>query len=126
MLRSDFHKFGLGLETLISQHADHKSVEAIISQLSKDLRGKYRIIADIMKNAADQVAWEEILYLVGDQFDKIGRKLGQKNLSSTKIKGIADDFELAGDLFGQFADQNKVEFNYPSVQQKFVDWRADI
>tara|TARA_B110000305_G_C19161193_1_gene502663 strand:+ start:413 stop:631 length:219 start_codon:yes stop_codon:yes gene_type:complete len=72
-----------------------------------------------MKNAADQTAWNEILYLVGDQFDKIGRKLAQKDLSSQNIKGLAEMFEVAGDLFGQFADQNKVEFNYPSVQQKF-------
>lgn len=72
-----------------------------------------------MKNAADQTAWTEILYLVGDQFDKIGRKLAQKDLSSQNIKGLADMFEVAGDLFGQFADQNKIEFNYPSVQYKF-------
>lgn len=72
-----------------------------------------------MKNAADQTAWNEILYLVGDQFDRIGRKLAQKDLSSQNIKGLAEMFEVAGDLFGQFADQNKVEFNYPSVQQKF-------
>lgn len=115
MLRSDFHKFGLGLETLIIQHADHPSVKTIINQLSRDLRGKYRLIADIMKNAADQVAWEEILYLVGDQFDHIGKKLGPDGLSAQKVKGLATDFEIAGDLFGQFVDQNKVEFNYPHV-----------
>ena len=113
MLRSGFHKFGLGLQTILKQHKDHKAVSSVIDQLAKDLRGKFRLISDIMKNAADQAAWEEMLYLVGEQFDSIGRKLGPKEINPV---GLADDFEIAGDLFGQFVDKHKVEFNYPNVQ----------
>ena len=65
-----------------------------------------------MKNAADQAAWEEILYLCGDQLDKVGRKLGPADINPD---GIADDFEIAGDIFGQFIDEHKVEFHYPHV-----------
>ena len=71
----------------------------------------------------DQFGWESILYLVGDQFAKIGRKLGPANL---KPQGLEKDFELAGDLFGQFIDQHKVEFEYPHNQIKFEVARADI
>ena len=123
MLRADFHKFGLGLETLIKQHNKHKSVDSVLSQLSVDLKGKFRLIEDIMKNAADQANWEEILYLVGDQLGKIGSKLGPNKLNP---EGLAEDFEIAGDLFGQFVDKHKVEFNYPIVQTAFQVWRADI
>ena len=123
MLRSGFHKFGLGLSTILKQHKDHKAVAGVIKQLATDLRGKFRIISDIMKNAADQAAWEEILYLVGEQFDTIGRKLGPNEINP---KGLAEDFEIAGDLFAQFVDEHKVEFNYPNVQKNFQVWRADI
>ena len=123
MLRSGFHKFGLGLSTILKQHSDHKAVSGIISQLATDLRGKFRIIADIMKNAADQAQWEEILYLVGEQFGSIGRKLGPNEINYV---GLDKDFEIAGDLFAQFVDEHKVEFHYPSVQEKFEVWRADI
>ena len=77
-----------------------------------DLKGKFRLIEDIMKNAADQTNWQEILYIVGDQFGAVGRKLQPNNFNPN---GIAHDFEVAGDLFGQFIDQHKVEFNYPHV-----------
>lgn len=123
MLRSGFHKFGLGLQTILKQHKDHQAIAGIIKQLATDLRGKFRIISDIMKNAADQAAWEEILYLVGEQFDTIGRKLGPNKINH---EGLAYDFEVAGDLFAQFVDQHKVEFNYPHIQKSFNVWRADI
>ena len=71
------------------------------------------MISDIMKNAADQAAWEEILYLCGDQLDKVGRKLGPGSMFNAE--GIADEFEIAGDIFGQFIDEHKVEFHYPHV-----------
>ena len=123
MLRADFSKFGAGLETLLKQHIKHKSIADIIKQLAADLKGKFRLIEDIMKNSADQVAWEEPLYLLGEQFGKIGDKLGPKKINP---KGLADDFEIAGDIFGQFVDMHKVEFNYPNVQLLFQVWRADI
>ena len=110
ILRADFFKFGLGLETLLKQHYKHASISNVISNLAADLRGKYRLIASIMKNASDQIAWEEILYLLAEQFEKIGRKLGPKKI---RPEGLAKDFEIAGDLFGQFIDEHRVEFNYP-------------
>ena len=123
MLRADFHKFGLGIQTLLRQHNQHASITEIMGQLAADMKGKFRLIEDIMKNAADQAAWEECLYLIGDQFGKIGGKLGPKE---SNIEGLADDFEIVGDLFGQFIDKHKVEFNYPNVQVSFQVWRADI
>ena len=123
ILRADFFKFGLGLETLLKQHYKHKSIDNVIANLAADLRGKYRLISSIMKNASDQTAWEEILYLVAEQFEKIGRKLGPKKI---RPDGLAKDFEIAGDLFGQFIDEHRVEFNYPQNQVKFTTWRLDI
>ena len=123
MLRADFFKFGLGLETLLKQHYKHASIDNVIADLAADLRGKYRLISDIMKNASDQIAWEEILYLIAEQFEKIGRKLGPKKL---RPAGLAKDFEIAGDLIGQFIDEHRVEFNYPQNQVKFTTWRLDI
>ena len=123
MMRADFFKFGLGLETLLKQHYKHASIDNVIANLAADLRGKYRLISDIMKNASDQTAWEEILYLVAEQFEKIGRKLGPKKI---RPEGLAKDFEIAGDLFGQFIDEHRVEFNYPQNQVKFTTWRLDI
>ena len=43
--------------------------------------------------------WEEILYLVGEQFGSIGRKLGPNEINYV---GLDKDFEIAGDLFAQF------------------------
>ena len=123
MMRADFFKFGLGLETLLKQHYKHASINNVIANMAADLRGKYRLISDIMKNAADQTAWEEILYLVAEQFEKIGRKLGPKKI---RPEGLAKDFEIAGDLFGQFIDEHRVEFNYPQNQVAFTTWRLDI
>ena len=94
MMRADFYKFGLGLETLLKQHYKHASISNVIGDLAADLRGKYRFIPDILKNAADQIAWEEILYLTAEQFEKIGRKLGPKKI---RPEGLAKDFEIAGD-----------------------------
>ena len=53
MLRSDFARFGLGLETLLKTHIYHKAVKGPVGNLALDLRGKYRVIEAIMKNAGD-------------------------------------------------------------------------
>ena len=83
-----------------------------MKNLAADLRGKYRMISVSFKNLSDQIAWSEILYAIAEQFEKIGRKLGPKTI---RPEGLAKDFEIAGDLFGQFIDEDRVEFNYPSV-----------
>ena len=80
MLTSDFKRFGLALETLIKQHNDQASIKGIMEKLANTLRGKYRLISTAFKNMGDQFGWEEILYLVSDQFAVIGRKLGPREI----------------------------------------------
>ena len=123
MLRSDFARFGLGLETLLKSHLDQVAIDGIMQTLATDLRGKYRLMEVIMRNAGDQNKWTVLLNIIGDQIATIGNKLGPEEI---KPDGLALDYEILGDLFAQFIDHHKKEFAYGAVQTKFKVFRADI
>ena len=53
MLRSDFARFGLGLETLLKSHNDHAAITGIMQTFAMELTGKYRLIEAIVRNAGD-------------------------------------------------------------------------
>lgn len=123
MLKSDFARFGLGLEVLLRTHGLHSPIASEMATLSTNLRGKYRLMDVIMRNSGDQNKWAPILYLVADQFQKIGNMLGPEKIET---EGLAFEYEKLGDLLGQFVDQHKVEFAYEKVQTKFKVWKNDI
>ena len=123
MLRSDFARFGLGLETILKSHMDHTAIDSVMGALSTDLRGKYRLMEVIMRNAGDQNNWQTLLNIIADQIATIGTKLGPDGI---KPDGLALDYDILGDLFAQFIDQHKVQFAYGTVQTKFKVWKADI
>ena len=123
MLRSDFSRFGLGLETILRSHMDHTAIDREMGDLSTDLRGKYRLMEVIFRNAGDQNKWQKILSVVADQIAIIGTKLGPEGI---KPDGLAMDYEILGDLFAQFIDEHKSEFAYDPVQKKFKVFKADI
>ena len=53
MIRSDFARFGLGLETLLKSHLDQSAIDGEMASLSTEMRGKYRFMEVIMRNAGD-------------------------------------------------------------------------
>lgn len=53
MLKSDFARFGLGLEVLLRTHGLHSPIANEMATLSVNLRGKYRLMDVIMRNSGD-------------------------------------------------------------------------
>lgn len=101
ILKSDFARFGLGLEVLLKSHGEHSPIAGEMATLSVNLRGKYRLMDVIMRNSGDQNKWAPILYLIADQFAKIGDMLGPEKI---RTEGLGFEYEKLGDLLGQFID----------------------
>ena len=77
-----------------------------VENLLKELKMKFRKLDTELRNEGELSGMEPILNVIGDQVLRIGNRFDPK-IRNKGIDDIQTEFQILGDLFGQFIDENK-------------------